>query len=372
MTDATGSESRPPLDERIECGLSPSFADFMRQLGGSLIVSTYQAGKVVLFGWDGEHVSVLPRNFDKPLGIAVDGPRVALATRNDVHFFANAPWLAPDYLENQRGRYDSLYLPRASFHTADLHIHDLAFGEGGIWFVNTRFSCIARLSIEQSFLPAWKPSFISELAPEDRCHLNGLAMESGRPRYVTALGESDRVGGWRENKATGGIVIDVASGSIIVRGLSMPHSPRLYDGALWLLDSGTGRLLRVDRQTHAVAVVRELPGYLRGLCFVGPFAIIGMCQIREKHLFGGLPIQGKHERLICGIAVVDLRSGAQVAQFEFTRGAQELYDIQFLPGTRMSMIVNLQMEQARQAVSTPEFAYWLRPSNLIPEDRPSP
>jgi uncharacterized protein (TIGR03032 family) len=250
-----------------------------------------------------------------------------------------------------------------------LNVHDVAFGTGGqLWICNTRFSCLAWPSDRFSFEPKWKPPFVSELAPEDRCHLNGLAMgEDGKPAFVTCLGETDTPGGWRENKAGGGVLVHVDSGEVVVRGLSMPHSPRVHGGAVWVLNSGAGELLRVDPARGTRDVVCALPGYLRGLCFVGAhYAAVGLCQVRERHIFGGLPVRERYGRLLCGVAVVDLRSGAQVGLFEFTDGAQELYDVQFLPGVRRPMIVSLEKEAARQAFTAPEFAYWLRPGNELP------
>lgn len=355
---------------RIECSISSSFAEWMSQAGGTLAITTYQAGKVAFIGWDGQQVTLLMRDFDKPLGLATQPGRMALATRHEVVLFANAPLLAPDYLEDQRGRYDALYLPRAAYFTGDLNIHDLAYGEDGLWIVNTRFCCLSALSKDFSFVPRWKPPFLSDIVPEDRCHLNGLAMDQGKPRFVTALGTTDSVGGWRERKATGGVILDVASGEVVLGGLAMPHSPRMYDGALWVLNSGTGQLLCIDPVKGTHGVVCELPGYLRGLCFLGPFALIGMCQIRERHIFGGLPVQEKYPKLHCGIAIIDLRTGQQVALFEFTAGCQELYEIAFLPGVRQGMIVHQSMQPAKDAFTAPQFSYWLRPSNMIPDDAP--
>ncbi len=317
-------------DSVIRCQISDSFQSWMASSGGSFMVTTYQAGKLAVIGWDAaaQQVSLLMRQFQKPMGLApavgAGGRRVALATRHEVVLLADAPLLARDYLEPQRGRYDGLFLPRAGYYTGDLNVHDLAFdAQGRLWLVNTRFGCLSWLSDEFSFVPKWKPPFVSEVVPEDRCHLNGLAMVDGKPGYVTALGETDRAGAWRDNKAAGGLVVHVDSGHVALRGLSMPHSPRWHGGALWLLNSGAGELWRTDpaRRTHEV--VCALPGYLRGLCFVPPhFAVVGMCQVREKHIFGGLPVQDRHERLLCGLAVIDLRDGSHVATFEFTSGCQ--------------------------------------------------
>ncbi len=353
----------------IQCSISDSFQNWMSQAGGSIIVTTYQAGKVAMIGWDGRQVTMLMRQFDKPMGMAVSGGKMALATRNDVVLLSDSKLLAPDYMENQPGRYDTLYLPRASYHTGDINVHDLVYGTDGLWVVNTRFCCLSKLSDEFNFVPVWKPPFISQVVPEDRCHLNGLAMVNGKPKYVTCLGETDVVGGWRASKASGGCIIDVETSQVVARGFAMPHSPRWYRGQLFALHSGAGELMRIDLDSGKHTVICALPAYLRGLSFVGDYALIGMCQIREKHIFGGLPVQNRHAKLLCGVAIIDLRNGQTVGMLEFTAGCQELFEVQFLPGAHRPMILNLLREESRQAFTAPKFAYWLRPSNEIKDPR---
>ncbi len=357
--------------DQITCSASPDFHAWIAQSGGSLVLSTYQAGKVAMIGFDGDQVTLLMREFDKPLGMAIQGDRLALATRYKVEVFANAPLLAHDYLENQPGKYDGLYLPRTSYHTGDLHTHDVAFQGDDLLFVNSRFCCLARPSLDHNFEPVWRPKFVSDLVPEDRCHLNGLAMVSDKPKYVTALGRTDSPGAWRENKATGGVVVDVETDEVVLEGLAMPHSPRWHNGNLWVLNSGAGELLVMDPASGRRDVVCRLPGYLRGLCFTGPYALVGMCKIREKHLFGGLPIQQQVAQLICGVAVVDVRTGTVAAQFEFTSGCEELYDVLFLAGVRRGTILNLEKPAVQDAVTNRDSSYWLRPTRERSIESPS-
>ncbi|MDJ1177831.1 TIGR03032 family protein [Roseofilum sp. BLCC_M91] len=355
-----------PAKTAIACDADPGFIEWLSVANHSLILSTYQAGSVAVIGWNGQQINLLLRQFDKPMGLAVSGDRLAIATRHQAIVCANAPTLATDYLENQPGRYDSLYLPRVSYWTGDLNIHDLSFGQQeDIWIVNTRFSCLATLSHDFSFIPRWQPPFITELAPEDRCHLNGLAMVNGKPKYVTALGKSNTVGGWRSNKATGGIILDVETNEIILDRLSMPHSPRWYQGYLWMLNSGTGELWRIDPKTYTYDVVCALPGFGRGLAFVGNTALVALSQIRETSIFGGLPLQTRFPSLVCGVALINVETGEAIGRLTFSSVAQELYDIQVLPGVKRPTLLNLEKPATRQAFTAPDFAYWLRPSSEI-------
>jgi uncharacterized protein (TIGR03032 family) len=351
----------PGPEAVIHCDASESFSDWMGRAGAAIAITTYQAGKLVLVGWDGRRVTVLPRTFDRPMGLSIAGRRLALATRLDLCIFADCPALARDYRPDQPGRYEALYLPRVSYHTGDLNSHDVGFGAEGIWIVATRFSCLALAEADYNFRPRWRPPFISEIVPEDRCHLNGMAMVEGRPRFVTALGRSDVVAGWRPRKLDGGLVLDVDSGEVVLAGLCMPHSPRWHAGALWVLNSGAGELWKIDPRDGRHEIIATLPGYARGLGFLGPYALVGLGKIRQSRIVGGLPVERRHPRLICGLAVVDVRTGAQQGTFEFTSGCFELYDVTALPGVRRPLILNLAHEAAQQAFSAPEFAYWLRP-----------
>jgi uncharacterized protein (TIGR03032 family) len=224
--------------------------------------------------------------------------------------------------------------------TGDIHVHEMAWAApaGELWFVNTLFSCLCTLDEGHSFVPRWRPPFITALAAEDRCHLNGLALADGRPRYVTAMAETDTPRGWRPNKATAGCLIDVDSGRTVARGFAMPHSPRVHQGRAWLLDSGTGRLVTVDPATGDVRAVAEQPGYVRGLALYGSYAFVGLSKIRETSTFGGVPIAQRRESLRCGVGVVELATGRDVGHLEFKSGVDEIFDVQVLPGVRLPAI----------------------------------
>ncbi len=311
-----------------------SFAAVLADRGISLLVSTYQAGKLVVLRHDGHGgVNTHFHAFRKPMGIAVGsgGDRLALGTAGDVREFHNVPAVAAKLDAAGSPPHDAAYLPRVTHATGDVQVHEMAWGTGGeLWFVNTRFSCLCTRSDRFSFEPRWRPPFVSALAAEDRCHLNGLAMQGGRPRYVTALGRTDTPGGWRADKRAGGVLLDVDTGRAVVAGLSMPHSPRLFDGRLWVLESGTGTVGTVDG--GRVAAVARLPGFTRGLDFHGRLAFVGLSQVRETAHFSGLPITDLPvEQRACGVWVVDVDTGATVAFLRFEAGVQEIFAVAVVP-----------------------------------------
>lgn len=263
------------------------------------------------------------------MGLAFRPGVLALGTQYEVQTFRAfrqaAAQLPP------AGMHDAVFLPATRYTTGDIRIHDLAWAGNELWAVNTFFSCLCTFDGEHNFVPRWRPSFISALAGEDRCHLNGLAVVDNEPTFVTALGESDNASGWRTNKRNGGILLHVDSDEILVRGLSMPHSPRWYDGRLWVLESGTGRVCIVEPETGSVEVFAELPGFTRGLDFCGPYAFVGLSQVRETAVFSDLPICEAGRERHCGVWVLDLRTAETVAFLRFAGSVQEIFAIQVLP-----------------------------------------
>jgi uncharacterized protein (TIGR03032 family) len=304
----------------------------LEHLGASLLVSTYQAGKVVVVGTGPGGLELSYHNFEKAMGIAVRPGQVAVGARATIWFLNDDPAIARQI--EPAGQHEACFLTQRAWFTGEIQGHELAWLGDELWVVNTAFSCLCTLDERHSFVPRWKPKFISRLAAEDRCHLNGFACHEGRAKLVTALAETDTAAGWRPSKATTGCLIDVESGETLIRGLAMPHSPRVHQGKIWLLDSGHGRLVIADADRGTVATVIELPGYTRGMAMIDTFAFVGLSRIRETSTFGGLPIASNRESLKCGVAVVDLVSGKQMAFLEFHTGVEEIFDIQILPGIR--------------------------------------
>jgi uncharacterized protein (TIGR03032 family) len=342
----------------FSCAHTPEFPDILTQLGCTLVLSTYQAGKVILLSSKKDGLVQLIRAFKKPMGLAVDGHRLAVATQPEVIVLANAPRLAETY-PNKLNTYDGLFTPQASYYSGELDIHDMAWGIDGLWAVNTRFSCLSLIDDQYNFTPRWMPPFIKALIPDDCCHLNGLALQNGKPRYVTALGSSDTAGGWRPEKLNSGILIDVPSGETIVNGLAMPHSPRLYEDKLYLLNSARGEFLQADLNSGQTEIINHLPGFARGMARFGDYVFIGLSKLRQKHnTFGDLPIADKS--LFCGVVIVHLPSGRLAGSVQYLNACEEIYDVQILPNLRRPNILNIENPIFRQALATPTDCFWGR------------
>jgi uncharacterized protein (TIGR03032 family) len=262
------------------------------------------------------------------MGIKVKPGTIAVCTRQEVWFLRDAADIAAKL--EPRGQHDACFLARTAHYTGDIQAHESAWVGSEFWVVNTLFSCLAALHPTYSFAPRWRPPFVSALCPEDRCHLNGLALVDGRPLYVTLLAETDSPEGWRPVKATGGCLMEVPSGRIVAGGLALPHSPRVDGDRIYFLNSGHGRLDVANPVTGAVSSVAELPGVARGLALHGGYAFVGLSKARPT--LEGVPIVARRDQLLCGLVVVDLRTGDRAAHLEFRTGVEEIFDVQVLPG----------------------------------------
>lgn len=337
LAEETSTEKKEPAIEYVHTNNMP---ELLGGLGVSLLVSTYQAQRIMTISVNGDRLFMLMRVFERPTGLALQNGRLAAVTRRQVWFFEE-----PGQIRDLEGNvlpYDQCYVPRRSHVTGDISGHEAVWIGDQLIVVNTRFSCLCTLSPDWSFVPLWHPPFISEVVPEDRCHLNGIVADAYGPKYVTAFSDTDQDQSWRECKRSGGVVVDVPSGEVVARGMSMPHSPRLYAGRLWVLDSGTGSLQVVDTDSGVRTTVVQLPGYLRGLSFYDRYAFIGLCKIRSnREIFGGCQIEALEERK-CAIYVIDITSGQEMGFIEFTKGIEELFDIHVLPGVKNPHIIGFE------------------------------
>jgi uncharacterized protein (TIGR03032 family) len=354
------TQTSPPPP--FSCSYSPNLPELLMQLRCTIALSTFQAGKVIFLSPQDEETLVqLPRNFAKPMGIALEGGKMAIACLDEVLVLANSPALATHY-PKKPATYDALFMPRATFHTGQLDVHDLDWGlNGQLFAVNTSFSCIIKIDDNYSFTPEWKPPFISHLASEDRCHLNGMTMSGGQPKYVTAFSATDTAQGWRPEVTTGGIVMDVDTNEFVARNVPMPHSPRLFGGELFLLLSATGELVKMDVQNGKYDVVTQLNGFVRGLCKHGDYVFVGLSKLRKSSsTFGKLDIADR--ALSAGVAVVHLPTGALVGEIRYHASVDEIYDVQIIPGYLRPGILNTEKPEYKLGLTTPEMTFWAKPA----------
>jgi uncharacterized protein (TIGR03032 family) len=355
VADAAGTTPKPPLDitqMKVEKSCSRGLAAWLAGNRLSLAISSYQTGRVYLVGSDKSgRVSFFERIFERAMGIVGNAQRLYLGGLYQLWRFENV--LRSN--EVIHGQFDKCYVPRNAQTIGDLDIHELGIRKNGkVVFINTKYSCLAELSMTHSFKVIWKPDFISKLAPEDRCHLNGLAMVEGEPKYVTAVCKSDAVDGWRDRRKDGGVVIDIETNEIVCEGLSMPHSPRWANGKLWVLNAGTGQLGWVDFENKAFVPLTFLPGFARGLSIIGNTAAVGLSKPRNQR-FEGLQLDEELTKRDvepwCGVQIVSLTNGDVQNWIRFDGDITEIFDLCFLPNVRHPMMVGLRTPEIRDLIT---------------------
>ncbi len=317
---STPVKKNQPAKSALRCRAHGEFTEWLSASGGSLAITTYTSGKLVLVSSFDGRLQYCTKHFKRPMGLALESNRLALAVREQILLF-----------QRQQPAQNQFRLVR-KFDTGKVDAHDVAFGRRGIYFANTRFNAVSRVSKEKRFARCWQPPFISGFVRGDRCHLNGLGMRNGLPKMATAFCATGEKGGWREHdRFTGGILMDVETDQIVTEGLCMPHSPRWYNGRWWLCNSGHGTLSEVDTTTGQCDEICALPGFTRGLCFVEDCALVGLSKIRRKHILDAPPVRERHQQLTAGVALVDWKSGTQTGGLEFVAGGNEVYEVLFLP-----------------------------------------
>jgi uncharacterized protein (TIGR03032 family) len=355
MSSSVGTAAPAGGEPWIQVTGSPRLWNWLGEHQVSLAFTTYQTGKLFLLGRHPEgRLAVFERTFNRAMGLWADGQTLWLSTLYQLWRFENL--LRPGELYQE---HDRLYVPKIASTTGDLDIHDVAIdGAGRVLFVATGFGCIATTSERSSFTPLWWPPFLSKHTAEDRCHLNGLAMAEGRPRFVTAVSMSDVIDGWRDHRRDGGVVLEVPEGRVIASGLSMPHSPRLYRGRLWLHNSGTGQFGSVDPGGGPFEPLAFCPGYLRGLAFVGDYAVVGLSHPRHEQTFSGLALEEelakRNAEPRCGLLVIDLRTGDIAHWLRVDGMVRELYDLAALPQVSRPMALGFKSDEIQRIIAIGE------------------
>ena len=344
----------------FSCQYTPQIPELLQQLNCSIAISTYQAGKIVFISAKDENSLIqLPRNFEKAMGIAEDAEKdkIAIACKDEVIVFKNSKDLATFY-PKAPNKYDALYLPRNTFHTGAIDIHDLNFGSNGeLYAVNTLFSSIVKIDDNYNFTPFWTPPFIDKIASEDRCHLNGMAMQNGKPKYATAFNNGNTPQSWRDKVTKSGIIIDVVNNNIIAEGLAMPHTPRIFNNDLYVLLSAKGELVKVNTEDGTYEVIVQIDGFVRGMSLHKDYLFIGLSKLRKNSsIFSKLPFAEKANE--AGIVVVHLPTKSIAGKITYLTSLDEIYDIHILANKIRPNILNTITDDHKKGLMIPNTTFW--------------
>lgn len=333
--------------------LNNDFRQWLEAEGISLALTTYEAGKLIVIGPGIKGGTIVTeRNFERCMATFVEGDNIWITTQYQI-------WQIENGLDQGQyfdGQWDRVYLPRMSYVTGDVDVHDIMrANDGHLYGVITGYNCIARITHDEkgSFSPHWKPPFISQIIGEDRCHLNGLSLENGELAYVSMIGKSNEKNGWRAHKNDGGFIMDIRNNAVIAQGLSMPHTPRLHDSALWFLEAGKGYVCRIDKTTRDVERVSWRPGFLRGLTFYKNYAFVCSSAPRDN-TFKGLPLdeelktRGTDPR--CALDIIDLNTMELAYSVQITGSVKEIYDVAVLEDCKQPLLHGILGDEMRKIV----------------------
>jgi uncharacterized protein (TIGR03032 family) len=344
----------------FSCTYTPQIPELLLKLNCSLAISTYQAQKLIFLSPKDENSIVqLPRTFDKPMGFSLnkDRSKLALACKDHVIVFAASKELAKHYPKSPN-TYDTMFVPRLTYHTGALDIHDLQFGENDtLYAVNTLFSCLVKIDDNYNFVPFWTPPQITELVSEDRCHLNGMAFKNGKPKYASAFGLGNSFQSWRDTVTTNGVIFDVEMNQPIAQNLPMPHSPKVYNNELYVLLSATGELVKIDVKTGKYDVVTKIEGFVRGMSLHKDYLFIGTSKLR-KNSSTFAKLEFAHKANECSVMVVHLPTGGIAGKLTYTTSVDEIYDIHVIPESTRPNILNTQTPDHKGALMTPGATFW--------------
>lgn len=318
------------------CTFSPGIPQLLKQLQLSLAITTHQAGKLIFISptEDGRIVQLL-RTFNKPMGLSVHGNQLALATKVQVSTFINEPSLNHNYQKTPTS-YDAMYAPRVTYHTGPLDLHDIHFFDNHLLAVATAFNCICRITPQESFTPHWKPYFIDDIVPEDRCHLNGLAIHQSQ-LFATAFNTGNSQSSWRGDILNSGVLIHCETQQLVLQHLAIPHSPRVHNNSLYMLLSGKGELIQIRPESSSYEVIAHIPAFVRGLAMVNKYAFIGISKPRKSSsTFGKLPAEVQQQN--AGVVVVDIENGNTVGEIRYQSSVEEIYDVQPIPALRPNIL----------------------------------
>lgn len=338
--------------------------------GISILYSTYQAGRLIFISSpNGESLVQYAKTFKRPMGVAFsdDGSKLAVASSHMIDIFGTTPELAYSYPE-KKNHYDKLYIPQARYYTGYVDTHEIAYGKEGLWTINTKFSALTLMDEARHFVPKWTPPFISELAPEDRCHLNGLAMKDGKPKFVSMFSQTDSKDEWKSLPKNQGLIMDIETDEVLVRDLTMPHSPVFFDDKIYFLQSGTGQIMSYDLSTKELKEIAVMKSFLRGLEVIGDYLFVGASMLREKSTssFGQLPIS--NEQTFCGLYIFNRHTGKMYGGISYTDHIKEIFSVKILPNTKLPGLLSERDEYHDKCFMAEKANFWVERTSTENQD----
>lgn len=333
--------SNPQID--LQFDYSRYLPNWLNENKCNIAISSYNSHFIFTIGLDDKDQPFLYcKSAPRAMGICYKNNELIASSLGNITTYTNRGELK----DNVYGIFDKNFVPNTTIHRQDVDIHDICkTDDGEIYYISAMFSCICKPSKDnKTFEVYWKPPWISKLAAEDRCHLNGLCCIDGKPRFVSSICQGDIVKTWQEkSRVKQGIIYDLENEEIYCEGLSHPHSPRWYNNKLWLLNSGTGYFGHVEDKKFVEKVF--IPGFIRGLAFHNNFAVVTTSLDRHNKDFEeyelGDNLEKKGTKGKCGIWIINMESFDIIHNFEFKGDVRELYDTVIIPECRRVRVMDV-------------------------------
>ncbi|MDG1922580.1 MAG: TIGR03032 family protein [Glaciecola sp.] len=399
------------IKKDFDCTYTDCLPELLGELGISVAFTSYQASRLMLVRTDGEEIDINFKHFPRPMGLSYTGSELTLGTFSQIINFKREDALLPqikddlapieqditaprakskheqnkeeavplELTDEQRAqieqqnqqikqrqaqlhkavdpRTDSCFITRSSHYSGMINIHDIAWGNGQLWAVNSSFSCLCTFNPDYSFEPYWKPYFISQLEPEDRCHLNGMTLRDGKPAFVTTFSTFDEPGKWRDGDKFNGTLMSVAENRILVDGLAMPHSPRWYNDKVYFCNSGHGEVKTYCEKTQSVDTLIELPGFTRGVDFYGSLMVVGLSKVRQSDVTKPAPLAKKYDETYSGLAFINLDTNELIGLLSFTGNVDQVYDVAIIHDSTFPEIIEPSNPRLRNHFTYPSSTH---------------
>ncbi|MDQ6918148.1 MAG: TIGR03032 family protein [Candidatus Dormibacteraeota bacterium] len=310
--------------QRFQHRASPGWWELLAELGITLLVTREYEHLVLALraGAGGPEVSFLRAPHPSGIAVDADGGAVYLAaTRNPNQLLALAAVESGE-----------LVPVKASFHPGGLYLHDLAIVGGRLYGSAVGRNAVVEFAPGAESRPVWWPRSLDELG-EDRFKANYLQLNSiAGDRDIdsayfsaSAAAPGRRRPGHLDFKVDRqGVVFSAATREPVATGLTRPHSARLHRARVWVDNSGYGEVgYLAEGGFEAVA---RLPGWTRGLSFVGDIAFVGTSRVIPK--FRAYAPGVREES--CAIHALDLATGSLRASLSWPHGNQ-IFAIDWCP-----------------------------------------
>lgn len=257
-----------------------------------------------------------------PSGLAVDAKTnkvYVAATRNPNQIIELA--IASNPINKLQ---EKILMPsRVKYYGGSYYFHDLAFINGSLYANSVGKNSIIMVDFisSKSDRAVWSPLPEKENV-RNHIQLNSIAAnKSLADSYFSASAEKPgkyKPGDLKFPVDRKGVIFQGKDKKVVARGLTRPHSARLFRNKLWVNNSGYGEFGCIENGKFSSFV--KLPGWTRGLCFKDNVAFVGVSKVIQKFKIYAPGIKEKQQQ--CAVYAIDMRTKKIIGNMEWDYGNQ--------------------------------------------------